>query len=94
MPFAARHRADPTPALEPLPGLVVARETSVGLMAQLQGRDEAEMATRFEAGHRGYVARLDGEPAAWDGLPRVPRGSGSSTPRSTSRAASATSGTS
>jgi hypothetical protein len=65
MPFAARHRADPTPALEPLPGLLVARETSVGLMAQLQGRDEAEMATRFEAGHRGYVARLDGEPAAW-----------------------------
>ena len=65
MPFAARHRADPTPALEPLPGLRISREASAAVMAQLQGHDEAEMVARFEAGHRAYVARLDGEPAAW-----------------------------
>ncbi len=65
MPFAVRHRSDPTPPLAPLPGLRVRREEGVAAMAALQGRTEAEMARRFEAGHRAYVARRDGEPAAW-----------------------------
>jgi GNAT superfamily N-acetyltransferase len=65
MPFAARHRADPVPALDPLPGLVVSREEGAAAMAALQGRTEAEIAGRFAAGHRAYVALRGGEPAAW-----------------------------
>jgi GNAT superfamily N-acetyltransferase len=65
MPFAARHRDDPTPALTPVPGFVVRRETDAAVMAALQARTDGEMARRFETGHRAYVALLDGEPAAW-----------------------------
>jgi len=65
MPFAARHRDDPAPLLAPLPGLDVRRETDPAAMAALQGRDVAGMRRRFDAGHRAYVARRDGEPAAW-----------------------------
>ena len=65
MPLAARHRDDPTPPLAPLPGLAVGREDDVAFMAALQGRTVAEMAARFAAGHRAYVARHQGEPAAW-----------------------------
>jgi GNAT superfamily N-acetyltransferase len=65
MPFAARHRTDPTPRLDPLPGLVVRRELDAAAMAALQGRAEAEMTRRFDAGHRAYVAWRDGAPAAW-----------------------------
>jgi len=65
MPFAARHRADPTPSLPPLPGLVVRREEDTRVMAALQGRTEEEIAHRFAAGHRAYVAWRDDEPAAF-----------------------------
>ena len=65
MPLAIRHRDDPTPELAPLAGLVVRRETSAARMAALQGRAEAEMTGRFAAGHRAYVALLDGASAAW-----------------------------
>ena len=65
MPFAARHRDDPFPSLDPLPGLVVRREHDAAVMAALQGRDEADIARRFHAAHRAYVAWRDGEPAAW-----------------------------
>jgi GNAT superfamily N-acetyltransferase len=65
MPFAARHRTDPMPQLDALPGLVARREEDAAAMAALQGRSEAEMLRRFEAGHRAYVAWRDGEPAAW-----------------------------
>jgi hypothetical protein len=64
MPFAARHRNDPTPCLDPLPGLVVRRECDAATMAALQGRAEEEMTSRFAAGHRAYVAWRDGAPAA------------------------------
>jgi GNAT superfamily N-acetyltransferase len=65
MPFAARHRNDPTPQMDPLPGLVVRGEEDAAVVAALQGRTEAEMRRRFDAGHRAYVAWRDGEPAAW-----------------------------
>jgi hypothetical protein len=65
MPFAARHRDDPTPQLEPLPGLAVRREDDPAVMAALQGRAVAEMSRRLADGHRAYVAWRDGEPAAW-----------------------------
>ena len=65
MPLAARHRKDPLPALAPLAGLVVHRETSAAVMATLQARTETEMLRRFAQGHRAYVALVDGAPAAW-----------------------------
>ena len=65
MPLAARHRDDPAPVLAALPGLVVRREADAGVMAALQGRTVEEMARRFAAGHRAYVALRDGELAAW-----------------------------
>ncbi len=65
MPFAARHRSDPCPPMAPLPGLVVRREFETAVMARLQQRDAAEIARRFEHGHRAYVAWRDDEPAAW-----------------------------
>lgn len=65
MPFAARHRDDPVPHLDPLPGLDVRREVDAEVMAALQGRTAAEMQRRLAEGHRAYVARRDGEPAAW-----------------------------
>jgi len=65
MALAARHRDDPAPSLAPLPGLTVRRETDPVAMAALQGRAVEEMARRFDAGHRAYVADVDGVPAAW-----------------------------
>lgn len=65
MPFAARHRSDPAPTLTPLAGLVVRRERCAAVMAALQQRDEADMQRRLDAGHRAYVAYLNGQPAAF-----------------------------
>lgn len=65
MPFATRHRDDPASDMTPLPGLVVRREVDAAVMASLQGRTETQMAGRFAAGHRAYVARLHDRPAAW-----------------------------
>ena len=65
MSFAVRHRHDPAPALAPLGGLTVARVDSVRTMAWLQDRPDDVIAARVAAGHRAYVASLDGQPAAW-----------------------------
>ena len=65
MPFAARHRTDPTPSLASLAGLDIRRELDVAVIAALQQRDASEIVRRFEAGHRAYVARLNGAPAAF-----------------------------
>lgn len=65
MPIAIRHSNDAAPELTPVPQLAVRRETDARIMAALQGRTEAEMAGRFAAGHRAYVAYWDGRPAAW-----------------------------
>jgi ribosomal protein S18 acetylase RimI-like enzyme len=65
MPLATRHRDDPAPLLPPLPALVVRRERGAAAMAALQGKAEEEMRRRFAAGHRAWVASLDGAPAAW-----------------------------
>jgi GNAT superfamily N-acetyltransferase len=53
------------PTLSALPGLTVRQECDAAAMAALQGRAESEIAARFEAGNRAYVATKDGEPAAW-----------------------------
>ena len=65
MPFAARHRDDPAPLLPPLAGLGVQREHDAATMARLQARPQRDIARRFDAGHRAYVARRDGATAAW-----------------------------
>jgi len=65
MPFALRHRSDPTPALAPLAGLVVHRVLDVGAMAELQRRAVGDLQRRFDAGHRAYVAFLHDAPAAF-----------------------------
>jgi GNAT superfamily N-acetyltransferase len=65
MPLATRRRDDPMPELSPLDGLEVREERGAALMAALQGRTEAEIQARFDAGNRAYVAVKDGAPAAW-----------------------------
>ena len=65
MSIAARHRDDPLPALSALPGLAVRREVDPAAMAALQRREPADLARRFDAGHRAYVALMEGTPAAW-----------------------------
>ena len=94
MPFAARHRNDLTPRMEPLPGLTVRLEESAAVMAALQARTEAEIQRRSTPGtaptSRGATAR----PPRGGGSPPAPPTSGSSARRSPSRPASATCGTS
>jgi GNAT superfamily N-acetyltransferase len=65
MPLALRHRTDVVAPLSPLAGLTVYRETDPAVMAALQGRAESDIQKRFDEGHRAYVARMDGAPAAW-----------------------------
>ena len=65
MPFALRHRSDPTPTLAPLAGLVVRRVLDTSTMAMLQRRAESDIQRRFDAGHRAYVALLHDTPAAF-----------------------------
>jgi hypothetical protein len=65
MPIAVLRRDDPRPELTPLPGLSVERELDAHTMAELQGRAVDDIVGRFEAGHRAYVAKMHGVPAAW-----------------------------
>jgi GNAT superfamily N-acetyltransferase len=65
MPFATRHRRDAISPMPVLSGLEVRREDRAAVMAALQGRTEAEMIRRFDAGHRAYVALRDDTLAGW-----------------------------
>jgi ribosomal protein S18 acetylase RimI-like enzyme len=65
MALAIRHRDDIVAPLPTLPDLHFRRERDAALMAALQGRTESEMAARFTAGHRAYVAVHGDSPAAW-----------------------------
>jgi GNAT superfamily N-acetyltransferase len=66
MAFALRHRDDPMPFTPaPLAGLEIRPEADAARMSEIQGRSLEEMERRFAAGHRAYLAVLDGEPAAW-----------------------------
>ncbi|MDB4893376.1 MAG: GCN5-related N-acetyltransferase [Gemmatimonadetes bacterium] len=65
MSFAARHRDDPMPVLPELRSLSTERVNDVAQMSLLQGRGADEIARRFDAGHRAYVALLNDAPAAW-----------------------------
>jgi GNAT superfamily N-acetyltransferase len=65
MPIATRHRNDSKPAIPSLGGLSIHLESSASVMAGLQTRAEGEIRSRFDSGHRAYVATLSGSPAAW-----------------------------
>lgn len=65
MPIALRHREDSRAPMSIMPGLAVRREPDPAVMAALQQRAVAEIQGRFDAGHRAYVATVDGVPAAW-----------------------------
>jgi GNAT superfamily N-acetyltransferase len=65
VPFASRYRDDPVTSLPELAGLSIRRELSAAAMAALQNRSIGEMSSRFAAGHRAYVAMMEGQPAAW-----------------------------
>ena len=65
MSIAIRDRRDPVPALSDLAGFAVSREEDAAVMATIQDRTAGEIARRFDAGHRAYIARVEGKPAAW-----------------------------
>jgi len=65
MAFAIRDRVDPFVGPSALAGLTVRYETNTELLAHLQRRPIDVPSARFAAGHRAYVAFLNGEPAAF-----------------------------
>ncbi len=58
-------RGDHLPALTPLAGLTVAVSEDVAVLARINDLDPREVRARLSAGHRAYVASLDGEPVAY-----------------------------
>jgi len=65
MALALRHRDDTIVELPSLPQLSTRRETDPAVMARLQGKSIADMAHRFELGHRAYVACWNEAPVSW-----------------------------
>ena len=65
MPFATLHRDNVPVALPPLVFMSVRRESNAWRMAALQSRSVHEIQERFDAGHRAYIAQMNGTPAAW-----------------------------
>jgi len=65
MALALRHRDDTIAEMPALPQLFTRRETDPAVMARIQGKSVADMARRFEQGHRAYVACWNGEPVSW-----------------------------
>jgi GNAT superfamily N-acetyltransferase len=65
MPIAIRHSRDPVPSIARPAGWSVALVTDTRLLAALHQRDEQVLQERIDAGHRAYVASLDGTPAAF-----------------------------
>lgn len=65
MSVAVLHRDDILPVLDLLPRLYVTEERDAGVMAALQSLSPDLIDARFTAGHRAYVAMLNGVAAAW-----------------------------
>jgi len=63
--FYAWWRGDPLVPLPPLPGLTIEVASDPAALVGPEGPGPAEVEARFAAGHRAYLARLDGEPAAY-----------------------------
>ena len=58
-------RGDPLVELPALPGLAIERARELDLLAELSGLPLSEVQARVDAGHRPYLARLDGTPVAY-----------------------------
>ncbi len=58
-------RGDPLPTLPVLPGLAIELARELDLLAELSGLPVSEVQARLDAGHRPYLARLDGAPVAY-----------------------------
>jgi len=65
MSVAVWHRDDVLPQMKTVSGLMVGRMDDAEALAQAQSRTPALVHERFTAGHRAYVARLDGRIVAW-----------------------------
>lgn len=65
MALATWWRGDALPPLAPLSGLTVDTTADVDAIARLTALERAEVAARLAAGHRIYVASLDGTPASY-----------------------------
>jgi GNAT superfamily N-acetyltransferase len=65
MSLAIRHGEDAVPLVEARVACEVRLERSPDIMAELQKRSVADMATRMDAGHRAYVAWRGAEAAAF-----------------------------
>lgn len=63
--LALRHRSDPLPDFHPIDALSCHREDEAHMLAGLQSRPVEVMERRLAERHHAYVARLDGEPAAF-----------------------------
>lgn len=63
--IAIRNREDAMPSLLLLAGLTVARESDPVTLGILQSKSAGVIERRFDAGHRAYVARLNGDAAAF-----------------------------
>jgi len=58
-------RDDPLVELPALPGLAIELARELDLLAELSGLPVGEVQARVDAGHRPYLARLDGVPVAY-----------------------------
>lgn len=58
-------RGDPLPDLEPIAGFDVSRTDDFRLLDQLSDLTADELRKRMDRGHRPYLARIHGEPAAY-----------------------------
>jgi GNAT superfamily N-acetyltransferase len=65
MPIALRLREESPAPMSSLEGFAVHRELDAAAMAAMQQRSADVIQARFDAGHRAYVATVDGVPAAW-----------------------------
>jgi GNAT superfamily N-acetyltransferase len=63
--LALRHRDDPKPTLTHASGLESRHSNDAALLARLLGKPLEAVKARFADGHRAYVARLHGTPAAF-----------------------------
>ena len=65
MALATWWRGDERPETAPLPGLSIDVGRDIGQIARLTALESSEVEARIGAGHRIYIASLDGAPAAY-----------------------------
>lgn len=68
MSFAAFWTEDPLPSIAPLPGFAAGPAFDWDELAKINHLSRAELDNRRKDGHRPYVARMNGQPAAYGWL--------------------------